>query len=122
MANASEVEIAWSIVSLLGLLFHGFLAVQAFIDWRIACGTPGVERWRCQSALFYLAAQSLLFLPNILDLTIGVGTMMIPPPTNQSREQVNDVFQIMLIGARVLTVSAAGAFWMARRGPTRSEE
>lgn len=112
----------WSIVSLVGLLFHGYLTVQAFADWRVALATPVLERWRCDSALWYLGAQSLLFLPNVLDLTIGVGWMMIPPQTNQAREQTIELLTVLLIAARILTVSAAGAFWVARRGPEDEEE
>lgn len=112
---ASEVERAWSIISLLGLLLHGYLSVQAFLDWRAVCTETLQEPWRCHSALGYFIGQFLLFVPHTLHLYIGVGSMLLPPPVTEVREQAAQTFQVMLITAQLMFAAAAVAFWLARR-------
>lgn len=115
LENASPIEQLWSAISLLAMLLHGYLSIQAYFDWRAVCGMPDREHWRCSSAGHYCLGQILLFVPQVLFLYIGAVSMTLPAPVVERREQIQEVFQVMLISAEVMFALAAAAFWLARR-------
>lgn len=115
LTYASPVEQIWSALSLVALLLHGYLALQAALDWLVICSIPSAPHWRCSSARGYFFGQLLLFLPQLIFLYIGIGSMLLPPPVNERREQTAELFQMLLILAEVMFLLAAVAFWAARR-------
>lgn len=113
--NASSVEQWWTVVNLLSLLLHGYLSMQAYIDWRVVCGAPDFEHWRRYSAGYYFLGQFGLLLVGLIHLHVGAVSMLLPPPLPEAREQTTNALQLELIVAEIIFMLVAVAFWVARR-------
>lgn len=113
--NASPIEQLWTVVNLLSILLHGYLSVQAYLDWRIICNAPNSEHWRCSSAGHYFLGQFGLLLVGLLHFHIGFVSLLLPPPPLEARERTTDILQLELIAGEVIILLVAVAFWIARR-------
>lgn len=111
--NASELEELWTAASLVAVVIHFWLSVQAFYDWKIA--DQYEPRHRVISAGWYCFGQICLFLPKVFDLLLGVLAMTWPEPLRQEIRDVQTWSQTGMILAEWISAAGAIAFWMARR-------
>lgn len=116
--NASPVELIWSAGSLLALLFHAWLSIEAYLDWMAALRARVIaqtEFWREKSAGYYLIGQLFLFLPLLIHTAIGVAAMTIPPSPAEQEQGTASILQVGLLVAEWMALVAGLGFWMARR-------
>lgn len=118
LGNANNVEIQWTLATIVGSVFHTWLMLQAFFDWH-RLKIPGIPGWRAVSARWYFLGQLLLCLPRFLYLAVGIIALALPGSPSEYVREFQAVAQTFLLIGEWFSSGAGAAFWMARRALDR---
>jgi hypothetical protein len=108
--TASPLEISWTVVACLGLLFSGWLALDGYRDLSavlaaIRAVPPKARRWgpRWYVALSALVANAAFCLVWAGFIVIGLIAMRFPPPAPNPGQSVSNMWAgWVLLGMEVL--------------------
>lgn len=122
--TASPLEISWSVVAVIGLLFSGWLTLDGSRDFSavlaaIRAVPPKARKWgpRWYVALSAIVANAALCLVWLGFIVIGLIAMQFPPPAPNPDQAVSNVWAgWVLIGMEALLVGVqAWHLWVRGR-------
>jgi hypothetical protein len=125
MANASAVELAWSVVALLGVLLSGWACQDdhaSFEAVRLAVRLKRAVTWgpRWWMALAFLVSDLLFALVWIGFGSIGVVAMALPEAISPERREANEMIGYVLLGLEGV-LALIQVWWRVVRLKLRSQ-